>query len=218
MFFFFLFLSRPLYLSPSIHVWNWCASICSLIRIDSIYIIYVQWFSMIIIAPILTLLPTCLTQVAMSFPDAFSSGQDGLVRRWSLQDSCCLQEFQAHQDAVRCPAEWVALVISGGSNWFPPTRLWLYIVFILGWVTEDPRWRACFLECFKGSRYDGCHDAVIDGQRFGGAWRWIGSRNSCWLGVSIYPCDYGLSIPRCLDMSWSDMWYGIGVVVAGMML
>ena len=29
------------------------------------------------------------------------------------------------------------------------------------------------------------HNAVIDGQRFGGAWRWIGSRNSCWLGVSI---------------------------------
>ena len=80
---------------------------------------------------------TCLTQVAMSFPDAFSSGQDGLVRRWSLQDSCCLQEFQAHQDAVRwCPAEWVALVISGGSNWFPPTILLLYIVFILGWGSQ----------------------------------------------------------------------------------
>ena len=150
----------------------------------------------------------CLTQVAMSFPDAFSSGQDGLVRRWSLQDSCCLQEFQAHQDAVRwcpaeCPAEWVALVISGGSNWFPPTILFLYIVFICFHPTSSLRipddehvswsWNSPW---YWWARYDGtwCSD-----WRLGGAWRWIGSRNSCWLGVSIYPCDYGLSIPRCLD-------------------
>lgn len=40
-------------------------------------------------------------EVSMSFPDAFSSGQDGTLRRWSLTDGRCLQEFQSHGDAVR---------------------------------------------------------------------------------------------------------------------
>ena len=40
-------------------------------------------------------------EVSMSFPDAFSSGQDGALRRWSLTDGRCLQEFQSHGDAVR---------------------------------------------------------------------------------------------------------------------
>ena len=40
-------------------------------------------------------------EVSMSFPDAFSSGQDGTLRRWSLTEGRCLQEFQSHGDAVR---------------------------------------------------------------------------------------------------------------------
>ena len=46
-----------------------------------------------------------LDQVALCFPDAFSGGQDGTIRRWCLTTGSCLQLLLAHQDAVRREVE-----------------------------------------------------------------------------------------------------------------
>lgn len=43
--------------------------------------------------------------VALSYPFAFSGGQDGSIRRWCLASESCLHVLQGHHDAVRCPSK-----------------------------------------------------------------------------------------------------------------
>ena len=116
-------------------------------------------------------------EVALCYPNAFSGGQDGTIRRWCLVTSSCLQVLLAHQDAVRhSSSEWCA---------------WLWLCF------NAFKWSVASQAPHETLILILCRLKAISCLKSEGPWMWIGTRIICWLEVLTHPCACG---PLILQM------------------